>query len=59
MNQTPMHEDPSQSRDAEGKFISYQTNKIPWYIHLLWASFAVGGIIYLLRFALEDFLRWW
>lgn len=53
------HEDPSSPKTEESKFISYQTNKIPWYVHLLWASFTVGAIIYILRLALPDFVRWW
>ena len=50
--------DPREQND-EQKFISYQTNRIPWYIHLMWIAFAVAASIYLLKFALSDFLRWW
>ena len=45
--------------DPNSQYISYQTNKIPWWIHLMWFSFAVWGIIYLLLYALKDFIRWW
>ena len=55
----PPQPDPSSRKPDENKFIAYQTNKIPWYIYLMWAIFAVFGIIYLFRFALSDFHRWW
>ena len=51
--------EPSSPVSEEKKFISYQTNRIPWYIHLMWMTFAVTASVYLLKFALSDFLRWW
>lgn len=46
--------------DDETKFVpSYQGSKVPWQIHLLWASFAAAGIIYLVRLAIPDMIRWW
>ena len=45
--------------EEEKKFINYQTNRIPWFIHGMWIIFAISGIAYLLKFALGDFLRWW
>lgn len=52
-------EEPTSPVQEEKKFISYQTNKIPWYVHLMWMTFAVSSTLYLLKFALRDFLRWW
>lgn len=51
-------QDPADSSEESYK-ISYQTNKIPWWIHVMWASFALFSVIYLLKFALKDFLLWW
>ena len=31
------------------RFLSYQGYAFPWYVTLLWISFFVGGIIYLVR----------
>lgn len=45
--------------DVESKYISYQTNKVPWWIHAMWAIFTVAGILYMLKFAVSDFIRWW
>jgi len=54
-NQIP---DP-ESVQSESKFISYQTNKVPWQIHVMFAVFTLCGIIYLVRLAIPDFIRWW
>ncbi len=51
--------EPPSPTSEEKSFINYQTNKIPWYIHLMWMTFAVSAAVYLLKFALGDFLRWW
>jgi len=48
-----------ESVESESKFTSYQTNKVPWQIHAMWIIFTVCGIIYLIRFAIPDFIRWW
>ena len=44
---------------AETDHISYQTNRIPWWIWLMWFFFAIWAVFYLLVFALKDFVRWW
>lgn len=31
------------------KFLSYQGYAFPWYATLIWISFFVGGLIYLVR----------
>jgi hypothetical protein len=31
------------------KYLSYQGYAFPWYATLLWISFFVGGLIYLVR----------
>jgi len=31
------------------KYLSYQGYAFPWYTTLLWISFFVGGLIYLVR----------
>lgn len=46
-------------RSDDERFTTYETNKVPWYIHAMWMTFAIAGILYLLRYALSDFLRWW
>ncbi len=48
-----------ESVQSESKFISYQTNKVPWQIHAMFAIFALCGTIYLVRLAIPDFIRWW
>ena len=48
-----------ESVQSESKFISYQTNKVPWQIHAMFVIFTLCGTIYLVRFAVPDFIRWW
>ena len=48
-----------ESVESQAKFISYQTNNVPWQIHVMFAVFAVCGIVYLVRLAIPDFIRWW
>ena len=38
------------SPQAEGRYHSYRTHAIPWYVHLLWVSFWIGAISYALKF---------
>lgn len=59
MSSSENPKDPGQLRNDEDRFIAYETNRVPWYIHVMWATFAVAGIVYLLRNALSDFLLWW
>ncbi len=40
----------SGSPQEEGRFHSYRTNIIPWYVHLLWVAFWIGSIAYVLRY---------
>lgn len=51
--------DPPTPRHDEERFTTYETNRVPWYIHAMWIIFAVAGVIYLLRYALSDFMLWW
>jgi len=48
-----------ESVQSESKFISYQTNRVPWQIHVMFAIFTVCGAVYLIRLAIPDFIRWW
>lgn len=48
-----------ESIQSESKFISYQTNKVPWQVHVMWITFALCGTVYLVRLAIPDFIRWW
>jgi hypothetical protein len=34
------------------QFLTYQGYSFPWYVTLIWISFFVGGIAYLIRFLL-------
>ncbi|MCS6850824.1 MAG: hypothetical protein NZ700_06605 [Gemmataceae bacterium] len=45
------------SAEAEHTHHRYVTNRIPWYVHLLWVSFWVFGLLYLLRFAIPAMQR--
>ena len=36
------------------KFLSYQGYSFPWYATLIWISFFIGAIIYLVRFVVLE-----
>jgi hypothetical protein len=35
---------------VEGRYHSYRTHAIPWFIHLMWVAFWIGSIAYALRY---------
>jgi hypothetical protein len=40
----------NQSAEAEHKFHNYTTNKIPWYVRLIWVGFWAFVVIYTVRY---------
>ena len=34
------------------KFLTYEGYSFPWYVVLIWISFFIGGLIYLIRYIL-------
>ncbi len=36
----------------EGRFHTYTTHRIPWYVRLIWVGFWVGAIWYIIRYAI-------
>jgi hypothetical protein len=38
------------SPDVEEKHHRYITNRIPWYVHLIWISFWLFSVAYVVRF---------
>jgi hypothetical protein len=38
------------SPEAEGRYHRYFTNRIPWYVHLLWLGFWMLAVGYVLSF---------
>ncbi len=56
----PVPQKPFQPQDENAKFVpSYQTNKVPWQIHAMWIIFTLAAILYVVRLAIPDFIRWW
>lgn len=55
-----MNPDAPKTADENAKFVpSYQTNKVPWQIHVMWMTFTIAALIYIVRLAIPDFIRWW
>jgi hypothetical protein len=36
--------------ESESRFHRYRGNEIPWYVHLLWVSYWVLAIYYVVRY---------
>jgi hypothetical protein len=45
--------------NEEQEKIHYQTNKVPFWVHIMWFVFLIFAVLYLGNFALKDFVRWW
>jgi hypothetical protein len=43
---------PDQALDAE-RYHTYESNPVPWWVTLIWVSFFVFGIVYLIRNLIE------
>jgi len=46
-----MHQAPDKTPpEEENKYHTYITNRIPWWVHLIWVSFWILAIWYVLSF---------
>jgi hypothetical protein len=41
---------PEQSPPQEEQHHRYITNRIPWYVHLIWISFWLFAVVYIVRY---------
>ncbi len=55
-NETLSHEAPvpPEGRFRRHRFLAYQGYAFPWYATLLWISFFVGGLLYLVKHLLLE-----
>ena len=42
------------SATAEHRYHSYSSNRIPWYVRLIWIGFWIFAIYYVITFLLPD-----
>ena len=40
------------SPQEEGRYHTYTTHRIPWYVRLIWVGFWVGAIWYVIKYAI-------
>lgn len=45
-----MNERPDQSAENEHQYHHYRSNKIPWYVRLMWLGFWVFAVAYTILF---------
>lgn len=43
---------PPDSPESEKRYHSYVGNRIPWFVHLIWISFWLLAVFYVLRYLL-------
>ncbi len=48
-----MNESGSSAKE-EGKFHTYATHRIPWYVHALWISFWLAWIWYVVQYVIPS-----
>lgn len=41
---------PPDSPEAERRYHRYVGNRIPWFVHLIWVSFWILAVVYVLRY---------
>lgn len=44
------HAEPAGSAEAENQYHDYVTNRIPWYVRLIWIGFWVFAVYYVIRY---------
>ncbi len=47
-----MTSDQQTSAEQEGRFHTYDTHHIPWYVRAMWVTFWVGSIWYIIQYAI-------
>jgi hypothetical protein len=41
-----------ESAQSEGRFLTYTTHRIPWYVRAMWICFWIGAIWYVYKYAI-------
>jgi len=46
------HPTDTSSPQEEGRYHTYTTHRIPWYVRMIWVGFWVGAIWYVIKYAI-------